>query len=1534
MNKEISYFKKALVMLMAVMMIFTMMPSMAWADGENTGTAAGVGANQGENQAAETFQGTAAHGYVEDISFGDAKSKEDEKIDAAMNYTFNPAQTEYSLTLTDAFIGYMQFKGMESVSGKDYRADLAYYDDTKKEWIRSESLEFSTIINDIMLPTETMTYDRPTVIRLAVGPTKLEGTTPRVDLEQADIYYYSITREAGLTGINAGMDYPISPAFDKCGKTNTYYVYGSFDEDTAINLTLSIDGSLVAKKNTIYVNDLPSNGKFSAKYLELWSDTDGKKYVKIEVKHPAENGEEEIQGRSYRVYFLNEQKVNFITQPVGGTFEPQTGKFQTLTVNVDKPEGADIKYIWMVSSFSAAGWSPFRPALSSVADMSTRTTANLKVKLSKAGKYRFYCQVTLTIDGIDYVANSETVDVYIVKDGKISGPSLSSSSVMIPRTYYQDENAVQLTAMFSPVDAGVDTTMQWYVSKNEDGTDAKEVPSEAIIGTVTSGCNGAVTPDTSKTGTFYYYCKGTCTLTEEGQTYTAETKSDIIKIEVKPINVGLKGDGSEANPYLIESYDDLLKVKKAVNEAGITFANRYFKLTADEITLPADWEGLGREDKDKWAPYISGFMPFSGTILGCNNLIKMERGCRGFIKIARDAVVKDLNLYGEEITASALVTDLVVDYGLDRQYATGCPSPITAENVTLKSGSRTKESGLVGGGSSSGANTVNIRNCTIEEGVTVGYDKDRQSIGSFINNLNGIIINSTSAADVYGTSVVGGLAGGKGQSMGLCQVLNSSFTGSITATGTKVGGIMGCGYESESAPNTPVVSIINCYVDANITGRDYIGGIFGSEGGVINCWDNGVGSIDNNSFCGTITATKSDAKYVGGIVGFLRSFNKNQGIDTNYYLDTCGTDKGVGMIQTLYTTGTNAVEKGFDVEKCCIKASEAAFKNGTVLKGLQAGKRSYKNWIQGGNYPVHSGETVLYAIELSGDYKTEYKTGETFNTEGMVITGKLSDGSKRNISVSDSGVTFTGFKSNQRGVQTITVSYGVATATYEILVLYNDSQVKDGLVAFITVLGDSEHDEPDAAGGPHTLSEGNLPQTWVPRTKVTINNNTTVYDVIKQVLGEANLEGSANNKYSTMYISGVKIPGTDRYLSEFSNGNFSGWMYTLNGHHPNLGVAQQFLQNNDEIVFHYTDDYTKEEGSDKWNTPGADEVKNVTTSGAAGSASTTAPTEVKVSGTTATATIKAENQSEILKQAAEKKSAEIILEVSKADSKGADSVQLSLDVTFVKNVADKTNADLTVNTENGKVTLDQETIKAVLAETKGATITLEVSKVSKPTEVQKKAAGANGHLLKLTIKSGDKVISDFNKGKVKVVAEIVSKLLDKKVAAIHIADDGKIEQLAGKVLTIGGKKYYEFTTPHFSTFALVDADELGLEVKEEPAVDVKTLTAKLTPVARSAKTAKKNVKVTVSLDKQDKAIIKELKDAGYTVKYRFYRSTKKAAGYKAAVTKKTTSYTNTSGKKGTKYFYKVQVRVYDENGKLTAKTALKQCKYAARTWTK
>ena len=98
--------------------------------------------------------------------------------------------------------------------------------------------------------------------------------------------------------------------------------------------------------------------------------------------------------------------------------------------------------------------------------------------------------------------------------------------------------------------------------------------------------------------------------------------------------------------------------------------------------------------------------------------------------------------------------------------------------------------------------------------------------------------------------------------------------------------------------------------------------------------------------------------------------------------------------------------------------------------------------------------------------------------------------------------------------------------------------------------------------------------------------------------------------------------------------------------------------------------------------------------------------------------------------------------------------------------------------------------------------------------------------------------------------------------------------------------------------------------------------------ARSARTAKKNVKLVVKSD------LEGITDAGYTVEYKFYRSTKKSAGYKAMKTGKSGIYINTYGKKGTLYYYKVKVMVYDKEGNLTAQSALKQCKYASRLWTK
>ena len=253
----------------------------------------------------------------------------------------------------------------------------------------------------------------------------------------------------------------------------------------------------------------------------------------------------------------------------------------------------------------------------------------------------------------------------------------------------------------------------------------------------------------------------------------------------------------------------------------------------------------------------------------------------------------------------------------------------------------------------------------------------------------------------------------------------------------------------------------------------------------------------------------------------------------------------------------------------------------------------------------------------------------------------------------------------------------------------------------------------------------------------------------------------------------------------------------------------------------------------------------VETTGSIGSAVTTSPTTVKMSGTTASVTVKADNQKEILKQAKEKKSAQVVLAIANSDAKGAEKLELTLEKSFLESLLKDTSAKLVVKTPLGQKTYERDELQKLVNETTGTTVKAEINKDN-----------------------------------------------------VDTAAEEPTEENAAKI------------------------------------EKAKSIVKNMKLVARSSKTAKKNIKAVLKSDAKVNASIKELKDLGFTVKYRFYRSTKKAASYKSTVTKKTASYTNTSGKKGTKYFYKVQVRVYDENGKLVAKTALKQCKYASRTWTK
>ena len=290
---------------------------------------------------------------------------------------------------------------------------------------------------------------------------------------------------------------------------------------------------------------------------------------------------------------------------------------------------------------------------------------------------------------------------------------------------------------------------------------------------------------------------------------------------------------------------------------------------------------------------------------------------------------------------------------------------------------------------------------------------------------------------------------------------------------------------------------------------------------------------------------------------------------------------------------------------------------------------------------------------------------------------------------------------------------------------------------------------------------------------------------------------------------------------------------------------------------------------------------------------------------------------------------------SGAGASAADSVkatEVELPKATVNAIAKDTNADLVIKTDNGEVVLDNKTLETIAGAAKGDTVTIVVGENTQLKETQKpaeKIVGKNGTLFDLVAKIGEKHLHQFEGGKAYVILPMPQKLKGKDILVIYIDDNGLCKILNHSVEKIGAEDYIRFTTTRFSTFAVVDKDEAERLIKEQNAAHVKELMQSAKFKVTTTKTSKKSVKVQVAA-KSSKSLISDIKSLGYTVKYQFYRSTKKDAGYKLLKTSSKNSFISTKGTKGRKYYYKARVLVYD-GSELIAGSALKQCSYGART---
>lgn len=630
-----------------------------------------------------------------------------------------------------------------------------------------------------------------------------------------------------------------------------------------------------------------------------------------------------------------------------------------------------------------------------------------------------------------------------------------------------------------------------------------------------------------------------------------------------PENVVWKGSGSEADPYQLKTTEDLQALYSWVFK-GHNTKNLFFQITSD-ITLPEKWEpigglvdpGIGHINNGKNVYAFQGTIDGAKTNGGCYTITVPENG-KPLLGHVQGAMVKNLNIYGKKIAGYGLVNNLE-GVGLEG-------SAIVIDNVTLKTGTQTLKAGLIGtymtnnifAGCSAGF-VATIRNCTVEKGVVIGYDGKESMIGSFAGRLVCKIENCVSYADVRGVNYVGGLVGTLDNAMGICEIKGCTFDGTVTATGEYAGGIVGGGYSNQTAPNGNIPHLIACTARGTIQGADRVGGILGGDPFVAQSWS--THTIQDNSFNGKVNATKGT--YVGGVIGYYAGLNKYDNILNNQYNEDCGAQKGIGFVKYVDTncntheTSSGAIyfstENG--VEECPL-VSGCNWKAQHNRTDDPLGVDSFKLAHTGGTEPF------AYKLETSGTYKTVYSLGDSFSFDGLTLTATFTDGTTE--TVDPAKVTVIGFDNSTRGNQSVTLKYGPAYVVVTITML---APAGEDITVTFSLLGDTAHGE---IAEPHGLTMGGLTE-WIPASEYTLSNNATVKDLLERALEE---KGMIYENPSGNYIESITWNGTT--LGEFDNGALSGWMYTIDGRHPDLGVNQQYLQDGNVIVLHYTDDYTKE----------------------------------------------------------------------------------------------------------------------------------------------------------------------------------------------------------------------------------------------------------------------------------------------------------------------------------------------------------------------
>lgn len=346
--------------------------------------------------------------------------------------------------------------------------------------------------------------------------------------------------------------------------------------------------------------------------------------------------------------------------------------------------------------------------------------------------------------------------------------------------------------------------------------------------------------------------------------------------------------GNEADPYMIMSIEDLVSLSQNTKN-GTDYNNRYIKLGRNldfnSVLSYCNYETkeynefLGIEDdiglmEALTSELYSGFIPivsFRGTFDGNNQYIKNlyinNSEYAGFFK-SLVGTVQNLKLTGEIKCNGNYAGAIASNGGSNVFFVSNCISYVNIEATGNQIG------GIMG------SSSTNIRNC-------VNY------------------------GTIKGNNTIGGICGQYGS------ISDCVNYGEVTGIGDRIGGIMG----------QPNKYLKNCKNYGNITGATNVGGISGSTGGCVNCFN--FGNIKATlKFAGGISGVATNTNtiincynkgsiesttYVGGILGVLSYTSGTTSRVINCYNigDVKGNKYVGGIIGTKDGYGTSYIDNSF-----------------------------------------------------------------------------------------------------------------------------------------------------------------------------------------------------------------------------------------------------------------------------------------------------------------------------------------------------------------------------------------------------------------------------------------------------------------------------------------------------------------------------------------------------------------------------------------------------------------------------------------------